>query len=421
MSISLEQLSRLLLFVAITFYIGVFGFVSRLLSGGVSYGDFEAAASGNKINQLTILFLLLLSCFILFNNKQITMRHILHLSWGWIILLGFFVISIIWSVEPGVSVRRIIALSSLVVICMTLAMLFRAESLLNYLASSIALIALIGLVYMLLIGKGISFDLSSRGSAMKGIFFDKNAAARVYAYGLILFVGLRRYRRSIDILAIVVLAISLIACASASGLVIALLGIALIISFRIFKGANKRQALARLSVLMMCFVVGAYIVSGLYDYILALLGRDPELTNRAIIWQLITPYIHDNIMLGYGFGAFWASDQVSTFIDRWGFIGNAHSGYLEILLHGGVVCFALLCALLCLHAKHFIQLYMRAVFADFAGVLLALLVVQLVGNYIGYLIINHNNFDMFVLTLCFFVAANLNHRIQAQQYNYARS
>ena len=128
-----------------------------------------------------------------------------------------------------------------------------------------------------------------------------------------------------------------------------------------------------------------------YTLLLELGGRDPSLTDRTLIWELLGPLIDDRFLKGYGFGAFWSSADASGFIKRWGYIGNAHSGYVETLLNGGLIQ---LIALILLFAQTLTKHY-RAITAEHSARYhaCALVIIGLfaVTNYVAYVIPNYRS------------------------------
>lgn len=192
---------------------------------------------------------------------------------------------------------------------------------------------------------------------------------------------------------------------SATAIVMVAAGIGLITLFKIMLTRSPDINLLRVVVITILLAAAAVVVSFLYVFLLELLGRDPTLTNRTIIWSLMDQYIEAESFLGYGFGAFWASDAVLGFVDRWGYIGNAHSGYYEALLHGGKVGLALVIILTLKIIKDLLQGYIRNKNGELFAALLAIILMQCIVNYIGFVIINHNSADMFIYTLISFVAS----------------
>jgi O-antigen ligase len=77
-----------------------------------------------------------------------------------------------------------------------------------------------------------------------------------------------------------------------------------------------------------------------------MLGRDPSLTGRTEIWELVLKG-QANPVLGAGFYTFWMGDRADKLSQSYAFhLNQAHNGYLETYLDGGVVGVCLLIALL---------------------------------------------------------------------------
>lgn len=99
---------------------------------------------------------------------------------------------------------------------------------------------------------------------------------------------------------------------------------------RISLGANT---LSVIMALFFClgflqpFIGGAYFTDFASD-----LGRDLTLTGRTEIWAGLLPDVMRNPILGSGMGSFWTS-MTRNLHD----IGEAHNGYLDVLLDFGVV------------------------------------------------------------------------------------
>jgi O-antigen ligase len=147
------------------------------------------------------------------------------------------------------------------------------------------------------------------------------------------------------------------------------------------------------------YVLLCFFLYGNYALLLELIGRDPSLTDRTLIWDLLTPLIDAEFLKGYGFGAFWSSPSAEAFISRWGYIGNAHSGYMETLLNGGVIQLVAL-ALMLIEAllKHY-----RALMADHAASFHASAMVIIgsfmLTNYVAYVVPNYRSAEFLVFCI----------------------
>ena len=76
-----------------------------------------------------------------------------------------------------------------------------------------------------------------------------------------------------------------------------------------------------------------------------LLGRDMTLTTRTEVWPILLDY-QDSPLVGAGFNSFWTGERLLKLFDTVGSIIQAHNGYLETYLNGGLVGVGLLLVLL---------------------------------------------------------------------------
>jgi O-antigen ligase len=412
MTLSLSRLEAFFLVISLAFYLNFVTFFTTFLQFGATDGDASSAAAGNPINQLVGVALLFTSILFILKKPSLSPMTFIRQGYPWLLLIAFFVTALLWSESPMVSFRRIVAFSTLIAVTFVLAQIYSPSSLLKCVYQLILISVFLGLFWTIIQGKALSIGLGDRSAGFTGIFSDKNAAARLYAYGLLLGVGLHQYRTKAQLagLAMFVLALSL--SQSASAIILATIGTGLVILFRLSKSQKKQQNVIRIILTIACVVIASYLIMILYSVILEFLGRDPNLTDRSIIWELIIPSIEDKLYLGYGFGTFWASSASSAFVERWGFIGNAHSGYIEILLHGGLVALSICVYLLFIFIKRLFWTYINKPSEGLNELLLALLVVQLVGNYVAYIVLNHNSADMFIFSLSYFILSTqyLNNR-----------
>ena len=83
---------------------------------------------------------------------------------------------------------------------------------------------------------------------------------------------------------------------------------------------------------------------GIYANMLQLLGKDPTLTDRTLLWSELLK-VTINPLFGTGFESFWLGDRIRKFAEsRWWEPNEAHNGYLETYLNLGVVGLLLLIA-----------------------------------------------------------------------------
>ena len=240
-----------------------------------------------------------------------------------------------------------------------------------------------------------------REGAFRGVYGEKNAAARLNAFALLMYIALPSKNKITNILALSSLLV-VIMTKSVTALIILMLGVFTYFVLRYMFVASK--GLLRLSFLYISIYASFLIVlKYLSDYILLFLGRDPDLTDRIIIWELLSTAIYSEFSFGYGFGAFWGSVGSDEFIERWGYIGNAHNGYFEILLAGGVF---LLLPFLLLSINLFSSLIASStklisnyVQLNLTVMSLTVLFLMYVVNFVAFIIPNHRSAEMMFFLL----------------------
>jgi len=109
----------------------------------------------------------------------------------------------------------------------------------------------------------------------------------------------------------------------------------------------KRQVgyLGTYSLVIGSVIVLLFSVSSLSEVFVGTLGRDLTLTGRTVLWaQLLSEPI--NPLLGTGYQSFWLGLRAERYWEAWSFRPNqAHNGYLETYLNGGLVGVFLLLAM----------------------------------------------------------------------------
>jgi len=403
MKIKINTLVKNYVFLAIFYYAGFLNFLTRLMSEPDNNDAFSANAIGSVPRQTIGLLLLVLGIFILSRlNRHVLWESIKKNCW-WFILVSYFLISIQWSYEPGITLRRTIAFSTLLVAAFCIAQCLEMKTLFLLIGKAIFCAALLGLIYAVIDpSMGLS-NTDNRTNALMGIYANKNGGARVYAYGLLILIGLGKTRTIIDRLMILVLAVCVVIADSATAIVMVIGGLSLMSLFRFLRTKNRHQNLGRIFFIILIIIVTSITVAYLFEYILQLLGRDPTLTNRKIIWELMDKYVDNESMFGYGFGAFWSSDAVAVFVDRWGFIGNAHSGYYEMLLNGGKIGFVILSLIIISIVRSLVTNYISHQHGEIFSMFVSIVIIQIIVNYVAFILINHNSFDMFLFAIISFI------------------
>jgi exopolysaccharide production protein ExoQ len=127
---------------------------------------------------------------------------------------------------------------------------------------------------------------------------------------------------------------------SRTGWIAAALAIALTFGFRALSQMASMDRIFILLALVAPLAAGVLIAGTYSNQILALLDKDPTLTQRTIIWAQVIPSILKHPLLGYGYSAFWAGlngESAQTILTTGWMEGQAQDGYLDVLLQLGVL------------------------------------------------------------------------------------
>lgn len=379
----------------VLFYIQVLTFVLGL-GGGSGFGDIGKDLEGNVANQVCGLITLLVPLYFFIRNKVFLSKTFYRSNFFLLVFLLCVIASIGWSYDPMLSLKRFIAMLGVVFFAGFIAYNYPLEKITFMLGCAIGVAALIGLILAVVMPSVAFLSGGIRDGAFKGIFTEKNAGARLNAIAILLLLPMIRQGNRWALFCSFFSLIAVLLAQSATG-------VALIVSGTVSYGyfltlirlrINRSQWLFfgyTLVFLLACLLLYNHIA-----WLLEVAGRDPSLTDRTLIWELLAPFVDQQWLKGYGFGAFWASADADAFITRWGYIGNAHSGYMETLLNGGVIQ---LTALVLLLGEALLKQY-RAVTANqaaqFRASALVIIGLFAVTNYVAYVIPNYRSAEFLV-------------------------
>ena len=379
----------------VLFYTQVIGFFLRL--GNVStLDDAQQDLEGNLANQVCGLLTLLVPLFFFIRHKVFLSKSFYRQNLFLLLFLGCVAASISWSSEPMLSFKRFVALLSVVFFAGFIAWRSSLERIAFLFGCVIGAAALVGLIFAV-IRPDIAFISGGiRDGAFRGVFAEKNAGARLNAIAILLLLPMIRQRNPMAMLygLFALIAIGLAQSATAIALIVA--GTASYAYFITLIRLRINRSLLAFTAATLVFFLLCGVLYANYAMLLELVGRDPSLTDRTLIWELLQPLIDAQFLKGYGFGAFWASADADAFITRWGYIGNAHSGYVETLLNGGLIQ---LIALLLMFAQTLSKRY-RAITADqsarYQACALVIIGLFVVTNYVAYVIPNYRSGEFLI-------------------------
>jgi exopolysaccharide production protein ExoQ len=266
-----------------------------------------------------------------------------------VMLLWFFV-TCFWSVDPFVSLKRVLQQ------VIALFIMFAAATIIGYdgIYKSLRLALIVSLLVCF-----VSLGLTPNAfhpptesdpaliGAWRGFFFHKNIAGAVFAMGFVLFaLEYLEKRRWYDLVLTIMAAVFVFGSKSKTSLALAFFILATSIGYHFMtKSVRSRTVLL--------ILLGASAIGGLWAYILFeepinRIFADPgSFTGRVSIWELVIRYCSTHILTGAGFGGFWqvgAKSPALTYATEpfHALIAHSHNGYLEMLVTTGLPGFVLL-------------------------------------------------------------------------------
>lgn len=314
------------------------GLLPRLVSG-------EAVAEGSPLLRFIWLPLYAIIFVGLLSQAGAVARTCLRLPF----LIGLLVVctaSFAWSIDPGLTQRRSLAIVMTTGAGLYLGTRYRWQDLLRILGAAWLIVALASFFTGLLL-PGFGREQEIHPGAWSGLYFEKNQMgghmARAALIAVFLWIMDRRMRwlwASTAVLCAVLVLLS-ISKTALLGLIIGLgvLGIGALMK------RGFRTGLVTLWIGAGIAGLGAATVWLAPEIVFALLGRDASLTGRTDIWITLMDFIEQRPVLGYGYGSFWAIDSdpgnwVRATL-QWD-APTAHNGWLEITLALGMVGLVLL-------------------------------------------------------------------------------
>jgi O-antigen ligase len=304
------------------------------LSGGG--GGTKNYAEGSIVNQAIWLGIYLITfCLVAVRWKRfirvVTADKLL------LLLLAIAVLSIVWSVEPKITLRREIGLLGSTLFAMYLATRYSPSELLRLLGWTLGIAALLSLVCgMVLPSYGIM-----GGKFWRGIYVHKNAMGRMMAMCAIVLLLLtfsnRKYRWLTGLG--IGLSIGLLLLSQSKGALVVFISLLALLPLYNALRLNYTIAVPLSIVVIIVSAIGLTWLVSESETVLGAFGKDATLTGRTDIWAAAVDMINQRPLLGYGYGAFWLGLESEYSAYVWNYAGwevpNAHNGFIDLTLNLG--------------------------------------------------------------------------------------
>ena len=292
----------------------------------VMYGEW-VGKSGDELTQTLVITQIAISFGLFYRGS----RHWRSVRKGSCITLSlalFLICSAAWSVDPGATLRAGIQYFVFIIAAIGVAENLEGDDFMDLLALVCFLSAIASLVLL------IVWPATAIGGYgdFRGAFPQKNPLGEAMSMGALACLhGLRASKRGsfVRIVWFVVITFVVVKSGSATSLLAILMFLGLGIAMQKFEMKG----------LITVLPVALVAIFG-QGPLLEILGKDPTLTGRTEIWTLVMPDIFQRPLLGWGYAAFWTTNnptawKISDSVHWW--VPQAHNGVLEILLSVGLV------------------------------------------------------------------------------------
>jgi O-antigen ligase len=326
--------------------------VMMIVPEGFNYAMLASGAtpsSGSFVSRSLWLGLLVLSAMIVLWRASLTMLLLRNLNPFLIAFAALAFASIVWSIEPMLTVRRDIRLITILLTCTAFALAGWHPRRLQAVVRPILTLMLVGSVIFGLTMPQLAIHQETSPellNAWRGLTNHKNSLGALAGVTLLFWLqgwAARDVRPLRAILCCLLAGLCIWLSRSATSLIATVFAAAFL--GLLTQWPRSLQPYFKYAVIIVVITVTVYslamlrLIPGqriLLAPITAVSGFDTTFTGRSEIWMILTDHIRQHPLFGTGYGAYWSSPTPASpsyeFVTRMnGFYpGTAHNGYLEI-------------------------------------------------------------------------------------------
>jgi len=333
--------------------------LSLWLSQGGNFDSPEEYLEGNQMDRLLFAGLIVAGVAVVAARRGQFQPFIKYNRWLFLLCV-YWGISAIWAESPFVAFKRWFKdMGSVVMVLVILSEKDPVEAIRAVMArATFLLIPLSVLVIRWYPGLGRSFNRWTGESFYQGVTTNKNQLGITLTVCTLFIVwdllrmwkGRRESRPYIDFgnrMLLLLMSFWLLRVAhSATSLACTAFGIAGILFCQLRIVQQHRRHLLRLTIMAALLMLYLSLFIDIPAIVAKSMGRDPSLHGRTEIWSMVLAE-KSNPVIGAGFYSFWTSERVNRFLDVYSFVlTQAHNGYMETYLNGGLVGLGLLLAVI---------------------------------------------------------------------------
>lgn len=293
------------------------------------------------------------------------------------LLLAVFALacgSVLWSIEPAVTVRRLVRLSTILLVCLGFTLIGWHRQRFSH-TTRITLTALLtGSLLFGLVAPHYAIHASTASElvgAWRGLTNHKNSLGALAAIGLVFWFHAllsRQVRVGAAAVGGGIALCCLLLSRSSSSLMSGLFPCAmLLLMLRTPPNLRPyiRYFVGGFVVLLLIYSLAVLRIVPQLEFVLKPIvmfsGKDLSFTGRSDIWEIILEHVRFHPLLGTGYGAYWTgptpdSPSYEHVLKLYFYPASAHSGYLEVLNDLGAAGLLCLIGFLLLHIAQTLKL-----------------------------------------------------------------
>lgn len=268
-----------------------------------------------------------------------------------VLFMAYTVLSVFWSAGGTQSVLKVVLLASTIGTCLAIATLRPTRVLVQLLLVGCgAFVAIGALVSILVPSIGVETGWGLVGK-WRGISTQKNNFGGLVALSLVYAIiqlaippatGRRRGLVLLNLLWAGLLVLCLLMSGSRGAQLSTAIGLAGLVFTRLRTRAQN-IILVVIAIVAVPVLVLAVTTFSFDDTELNFAGLSFDTSSRTALWSFGLAQLGGRELLGFGPSGFWIPERLDVFFARYGWaLDNFHSGYVTVLMEGGIVGFGLL-------------------------------------------------------------------------------
>lgn len=245
-----------------------------------------------------------------------------------------------WSIDPGVTQRRVIALAITGAFSIYLGTVFRGVHLPRLLMIG-GLLMGTGSVIMVFGFPAIGIHQAENAGLWRGLWYEKNQMGIVMVACAMAGAAVLAATDRLDPLAILTVLLCsglMVMTQSKTSLLCLILGLGGIGALWLMRKGGAAFAVFCVWLGVILAALASYLFITNRELVLQALGKDPSLTGRTDIWAALMRLVDQYPWTGFGYSAFWGRDSIPALAIRvetqWA-VPSAHNGWIDLLIQLG--------------------------------------------------------------------------------------